>query len=245
MVSGRDSVQDADGGEQDALFGIQTRAGTILRGTIVPPSPGGPAGREGIRQFPGTGQERSPPSSVRSSGQDWSALRDAEGAAQGQMGPPEPRRPEEDRTSPFRAAEGAPPFTFLADWPALELRREWLGNPRGTLQRTFGKSMERERPDARLEPLRGPRQEGRNTPEEDNPALWDKREAPPARFWMEGDNWNDTLGHQIPPRAEGLEGSPMHLQLPSVAPAQMARHQSNLEGCDDCARLSLAGTLDS
>jgi hypothetical protein len=147
------------------------------------------------------------------------------------MGLSEPRRPEEDRISPFRAAEGAPPsFTFLADGPALELRREWLGNPRGTLQRTFGESMERERPDARLEPLRGPRQAGRNTPEEDNPALWDEREAPPVRFWMEGDNWNDTLGHRIPPRAEGLEGSPMHLQLPSVAPAQMARHQSNLEG---------------
>jgi hypothetical protein len=189
MVSGRDSVQDTDGGEQDALFGIQTRADTVMRGTIVSPSPGGPAGREGMRQSPGTGRERSPPSPVRSSGQDWSALREAEGAAQGQMGPPEPRRPEEDRTSPFCAAERAPPsFTFLADGRALELRREWLGNPRDMLQRTFGESMKRERLDAHLEPLRGPRQEGRNTLEEDNPALWDEREAPPARFRMEGNN---------------------------------------------------------
>jgi hypothetical protein len=104
------------------------------------------------------------------------------------MRPPEPRRPEEDRTSPFRAAEGAPPaFTVLADGPALKLRQEWLGNPRGTPQRTFGKSMERERPDVCLKPLRGPCQEGLITPE-DNPALRDEREAPPARFRMEEDD---------------------------------------------------------
>jgi hypothetical protein len=149
------------------------------------------------------------------------------------MGAPESRRPEEDRTSPFRAAEGAPPaFTVFADGPALELRPEWLGNPKaGTPQRTFGKNMERERQDARLEPLRGPRQEGRNTPkEENNPALRDEREAPPARFRMEGDDWNDSPWHRTPPRVEGLEGFPMQLQLPPVAPAQMERHQSNREG---------------
>jgi hypothetical protein len=67
MASGRDFEREAEGGERDALIGIQTRGGTILRGTTVPPSPGGPAGREGIRRSPGTGRERSPPSPVRSS----------------------------------------------------------------------------------------------------------------------------------------------------------------------------------
>jgi hypothetical protein len=211
MASGRDFARDAEGGERDALIGIQTRGGTVLRGTTVPLSPGGPAGREGIRRSPGTGRARSPPSPVRSSGQDWPALRGAERAAGGQMGAPEPRQPEGDRTSPFRAAEGAPPsLTVLADGPALGLRPEWLGNPRGKPQRTFGENMERGRQDARLEPLCGPRQEGRNTPkEEDKPALRDEREAPPARFRMEGDDWNDSSRHQTPPRAEGLASSPV------------------------------------
>jgi hypothetical protein len=146
MASGRDFERDAEGGEQDALIGIQTRGDTILRGTTVPPLRGGPTGREGIERSPGTGRERSPPSPVRSSGQDWSALRGAERATGGQMGAPKPRRPEEDRTSPFRAAEGAPPgFMVLAAGPALDLRPVWLGDPRGTPQRMFGKNIDRVR----------------------------------------------------------------------------------------------------
>jgi hypothetical protein len=232
MASGRDFARDAEGGERDALIGIQTCGGTILRGATMPPSPGGPAGREGIRRSPRTGRKRSPPSPVRSSGQDWPALREAERAAGGEMGAPEPRRPEEDRTSPFRAADRAPPgFTILAAGPALDLRPEWLGDPRGTPQRISGENIDRGRQDARLEPLRGPHQEGRTTPKKkDSLALRDEREAPHTRFRIEEDDWNDSPGHQTPPWAKGLASSPMHLQLPPVAPALMAQHHSSCEG---------------
>jgi hypothetical protein len=109
MASGRDFTRDARKGKQDTLIGIQTRGGTILRGTTVPPSPNDTTGREGIRRTPGTGRERSPPSPVRSSYQDWPALQRTKQAVRGRLGALESQQPEEGRNSPFRAAKGAPP----------------------------------------------------------------------------------------------------------------------------------------
>jgi hypothetical protein len=118
-------MRDAVEGKQDALIAIQTRGGTIFRGATVPPSPNDTAGPEGTRQTPGTGRERSPPSPVRSGHQDWLALQGTEPGARGRLGASESQQSEEDRNSPFRAAEGAPPgSTALATGPTLNLRPE-------------------------------------------------------------------------------------------------------------------------
>jgi hypothetical protein len=97
MASGRDFARDTGEGEQDALIGIQTRGGTILHGTTVPPSPGDPTGREGTMRTPRTGRERSPPFPVRSGHQDWPTLQGTDQAARGRLGAPELRRLEDDR----------------------------------------------------------------------------------------------------------------------------------------------------
>jgi hypothetical protein len=179
MASGRDFTRDAVEGEQDALIGIQTRGGTILRGATVPPSPNDTAGREGTRRTPGTGWERSPPSPVRSGHQDWPALQGTKPAARGRLGAPELRQSEEDRNSPFRAAEGAPPgFTALATGPTLNLRPEWLSNPKGTPQRTPGENFGHGTQDARASQMGAFRPGVRNAPEEENnPALREKHRA--------------------------------------------------------------------
>jgi hypothetical protein len=165
MASGRDFAREIGEGEQDALIGIQTRGGTILRGTTVPPSPGDPAEREGTRRTPRTCRERSPPSPVRSGHQDWPTLQGTDPVARGRLGAPELRRPEDDRNSPFRAAEEAPPgFTVLAAGPTLNLRPEWLSNPRGTPQRTPGGTFGHGQQDAQADQLGAPRPRGRDAP---------------------------------------------------------------------------------
>jgi hypothetical protein len=127
MASGRNFARDAKGGERDALIGIETRGGTILRGTTVPPSPGGPAGREGIRRSPGTGREKSPPSPVRNSGQDWPVLRGAEQAAGGQMGPQ--NRDDRKKTGPRRSAQQRELRQHLR---SLRMGRRWTFDRSGS-----------------------------------------------------------------------------------------------------------------
>jgi hypothetical protein len=232
MASGRDFARETGEGKQDALIGIQTRGGTILRGTTVPPSPGDPAGREGTRRTPGTGRERSPPSPVRSGHQDWPTLQGTDPAARGRLGAPELRRPEDDRNSPFRAAEGAPPgFTALAAGPTLNLRPEWLNNPRGTPQRTLGGTLGHGQQDARADQLGAPRPRERDAPrEEDNPALRDEQEPAPARLQFEEGDWGYSPKRQAPPKLEGSTSFPVHPQVPRGVPAPVVKEESGGEG---------------
>jgi hypothetical protein len=229
MASGRDFTRDAVESEQDALIGIQTCGGTILRGAMVPPSSNETAGREGTRRTPGTGRERSPPSPVRSGHQDWPALHGTEQDARGRLGAPESRQPEEDRNSPFRAAERAPPgFTALATGPTLNLRPEWLSNPRGTPQRTPGEDFGHGTQDARQ--MGAFRPGVRNAlGEENNPALREKREPAPARLRFEEDKWGGSPKRQAPAKPEGLSDFPARPQLPQEPPAQMVKEQSSSE----------------
>jgi hypothetical protein len=214
MASGRDFTPDAGEGEQDALIGIQTRGGTILRGTMVPPSPNDTAGQEGTRWTPGTGRERSLPSPVRSGHQDWPALQGTEQAARGRLGAPESQQLEEDRNSPFRA-EGAPPgLTALATGPTLNLRPEWLSNARGTPQRTPGEDFGHRTQDARAGQLGASRPGVRNAPRENNPALREKREPAPARLRFEEDEWGGSPKRQAPAKLEGLSDFPTRPQYP-------------------------------
>jgi hypothetical protein len=225
MASGRDFTRDAVKSEQDAPIVIQTRGGTILRGATMPPSPNDTAGRKGTRRTPGIGRERSPPSPVRSGHQNWPALQGTEQAARGRLGAPEPQQPEEDRNSPFRAAEGAPPgFTALATGPTLNPRPEWLSNPRGTPQRTPGENFGHGTRDARAGQMGAFRPGVRNAPgEENNPALREKRKPAPARLWFEEDEWGGSPRRQAPAKLEGLSDFPARPQLPRGPPAQMVK----------------------
>jgi hypothetical protein len=231
MVSGRDFTRDAVESEQDALIGIQTRGDTILRGATVPPSPNDTAGREGTRRTLGTGWERSPLSLVRSGHQGWPALQGTEQAGRGRLGARELRQPEEDRNSPFRAAKGAPPgFTALATGPRLNLRPEWLSNPRGTPQRTPGKNFRHGTQDARAGQMGAFRPRVRNAPgEKNNPALREKQEPAPARLRFKEDEWGGSPKRQAPAKLEGLSDFPARPQLPQGPPAQMVKEQSSSE----------------
>jgi hypothetical protein len=206
MASVRDFTRDAVKSEQDALIGIQTRGDAILRGATVPSSPNDTAGREGTRRTPETGRERSLPSLVRSGHQDWPPLQRIEQAARGRLGAPESRQPEEDRNSPFRAAEGAPPgFTALATGPTLNLRPEWLSKPRGTPQHTPGENFGHGTQDAHAGQMGAFCSGVRNAPgEESNPALREKWEPAPARLRFEEDEWGSSPKRQAPAKLEGL-----------------------------------------
>jgi hypothetical protein len=166
-----------------------------MRDATVPPPPNDTARREGTRRTPGTGRERSPPSPKRSGHQDWPALQGSEQAARGRLGTPELRQPEEDRSSPFRAAEKAPPgFTALATGPTLNLRPEWLSNPRGTPQRTPGEKFGHGTQDARAGQMGAFRPGVRNAPgEENDPALREKWEPAQRAF---GSRRTNGVAHQ-------------------------------------------------
>jgi hypothetical protein len=222
MASGRGFTRDAVEGEQNALIGIQTSGGTILRVATVPNDT---AGREGTRRTPGTCRERSPPSPIRSGHQDWPALQGTEPAARSRLGVPESRQPEEDRNSPFRAAEGAPPgFTALATGPMLNLRPEWLSNPRDTPQRTLGENFGHGTQDARASQMGAFRSGVRNAPgEENNLALREKRVPAPARLRFEEDEWGGSPKRQAPAKLEGLSDFPARPRLPQGPPARMVK----------------------
>jgi hypothetical protein len=231
MALGRDFTLDAVEGEQDALIGIQTRGGTILRGATVPPSPNNTAGQEGTKRTPGTGRERSPPSPVRSGHQDWPALQGTKQAARSRLGAPGSRQPEEDRNSPSRAAEGAPPgFTVLAIGPTLNIRPEWLSNPRDIPQRTPGENFGHEKQDARAGQMGALRPGVRNAPgEENDPASREKREPAPARLRFEEDEWGGLIKRQAPAKLEGLSDFLAQPQLPQGPPAHTVKEQSSSE----------------
>jgi hypothetical protein len=166
-------------------------------------------GTRGDQADPWPGRERSPPSPVRSGHQDWPTLQGSDQVARGRLRAPELRQPEDGRNSPFRAAEGAlPGFRALAAGPTLNLRPEWLSNPRGTPQRTPGGTLGHGQQDARADQLDAPRPRGWNAPrEEDSPALRDEREPAPARLRFEEGDWGDSPKLQAPPKLEGSTSS--------------------------------------
>jgi hypothetical protein len=177
MASGRDFTRDAGEGEQDALIGIQTRGGTILRGTTMPPSPNDTAGREGTRRTPGTGRERSPPSGPR---KEWppglARLTGNQASCAGSTGGSRIATTGGRPEFALLRSRGSPlGFTALATVPTLNLRPEWLSNPRGTPQRTPGENFGHGTQDAGAGQMGAFRPGVRNAPgEENNPALQEK-----------------------------------------------------------------------
>jgi hypothetical protein len=188
-------------------------------------------GARGDQRTPRTGRERFPPSPVRSGHQDWPALQGTKQVARDRLGASESRQPEKDRNSPFRAAEGAPPgFTALAAGPTLNLRPEWLSNPRGTPQRTPGETFGHGTQDARAGQMGAFRPGVRNAPgEENNPALQEKREPAPARLRFEEDEWGGSSKRRASAKLEALSDFPAQPQLPQGLPAQMVKEQSSSE----------------
>jgi hypothetical protein len=177
-----------------------------------PGSPSNPAGREGTgRRTLGTSRERSPPSPVRSGYQDWPTLQGTDQAARGRLG----LQDRNDQNSPFRAAEGAPPgFTALATGPTLNVRPEWLSNPRGTAQRTPGENFGHGPHDAHAGQLGAPRPRGLDASREDNNLALRKEWKPaPTRLRFEEDEWGDSPKRQAPAKLEGLANFPTHPRL--------------------------------
>jgi hypothetical protein len=128
-------------------------------------------------------------------------------------------------------SQGSPPgFTALATGPSLNLRPEWLSNPKGTPQRTPGENFGHGTQDARASQMGAFRLGVRNAPgEENNPALREKREPAPARLRFEEDEWGGSPKRQTPAKLEGLSDFPARPQLPQGPPAQMVKEQSSSE----------------
>jgi hypothetical protein len=113
----------------------------------------------------------------------------------------------------------------------LNLRPEWLSNPRGTPQRTPGGTLGHGQQDARADQLGAPHPKGQDAPrEEDNLALRDERKPAPARLRFEEGDWGDSPKRQAPPKLEGSTSFPVLPQVPRGVHAPVVKEQSGGEG---------------